>query len=429
MKIFVLNCGSSSLKFQLIETTPELIASNQDRLLARGEIEKIGSGDSIVSFSAHGGPTEKSSRPILSHKEAIQTAFDCMSAAPGIVSDLKEIEGVGHRVVHGGEYFKQSAVIDDDVVRRIESLIELAPLHNPHNLKGYYASKALLPHATQVAVFDTAFHQTLPPRAYLYSLPYLYYTRDKIRRYGFHGTSHRYVSYRFAQIHNTTRDAYKMITCHLGNGCSVCAIDRGQSVDTSMGFTPLEGLLMGTRPGDLDAGAVMYLVGRAEMGLHEVDVVLNKNSGMYGISGVSNDMRELEAETAKGNSRAQLAIEVFCYRVVKYIGAYFAVMNGADALIFAGGIGENAPAIRAKICESLGALGIRLDTKKNQDAVGVERDISAQAAPSAGGAAINAAGPSTSAASASTRVWVIPTNEELLIARDTLRSILKIPHG
>jgi len=420
MKILVLNCGSSSLKFQLIETTPELIASNQDRLLARGEIEKIGSADSIVSFSAHGGAPAKSSRPILSHKEAIQTAFECMSTAQGIVSDLKEIEGVGHRVVHGGEYFKQSTVIDDDVVHRIESLIELAPLHNPHNLKGYYASKALLPHATQVAVFDTAFHQTLPPRAYLYGLPYLYYTRDKIRRYGFHGTSHRYVSYRFAQIHNAKRDAYKMITCHLGNGCSVCAIDQGQSVDTSMGFTPLEGLLMGTRAGDLDAGAVLYLVGRAEMGLHEVDVVLNKNSGMYGISGVSNDMRELEAEAAKGNSRAQMAIEVFCYRVAKYIGAYFAVMNGADALIFAGGIGENAPAIRDRICASLGALGIRIDTKKNMDAVGVEMDISADAGTSAV--------LSSSTAGASTQVWVIPTNEELLIARDTLRSILKIPH-
>jgi acetate kinase len=415
MKILVLNCGSSSLKFQLIETAPELIASNQDRLLAHGTIEKIGSADAIVSFSAHGGASSKSSRPILTHKEAIETAFECMSTADGIVSDLKEIEGVGHRIVHGGEYFQQSIVIDDEVVRRIEGLIELAPLHNPHNLKGYYASKALLPHATQVAVFDTAFHQTLPPKAYLYGLPYLYYTRDKIRRYGFHGTSHRYVSYRFAQIHNATRDAFKLITCHLGNGCSVCAIDHGKSVDTSMGFTPLEGLLMGTRPGDLDAGAVLYLVGRAEMGLHEVDVLLNKNCGMYGISGVSNDMRELQAEAEKGNSRARLAIEVFCYRVVKYIGAYFAAMNGADALIFAGGIGENAPAIRDQICGSLGALGIRLDPEKNRSAVGVERDISVEAPASAEGP--------------STRVWVIPTNEELLIARDTLRSILKIPHG
>lgn len=415
MKILVLNCGSSSLKFQLIETTSELIASNQDRLLAHGTIEKIGSTDAIVSFSAHGGAPSKSSRRVLTHKEAIETAFECMSAAPGIVSDLKEIEGVGHRVVHGGEYFRQSAVMDDEVVRRIESLIELAPLHNPHNLKGYYASKALLPHATQVAVFDTAFHQTLPPKAYLYGLPYLYYTRDKIRRYGFHGTSHRYVSYRFGQIHNTTRDAYKLITCHLGNGCSLCAIDHGKSVDTSMGFTPLEGLLMGTRVGDLDPGAVLYLVGRSEMGMHEVDVLLNKNSGMYGISGVSNDMRELQAEAEKGNCRARLAIEVFCYRVVKYIGAYFAVMNGADALIFAGGIGENAPAIRDQICGSLGALGIRLDPEKNRSAVGVERDISVEAPASAEGP--------------STRVWVIPTNEELLIARDTLRSILKIPHG
>src|SRR5271169_3743153 len=256
MKILVLNCGSSSLKIQLIETTPDLVASNQDRLLARGSIEKIGSEDAIVSFSAPGETPSKSSRPILTHKDAIQTSFERMRTAEGVVSDLKEIEGVGHRVVHGGEYFKQSAIMDDDVVRRIEGLIDLAPLHNPHNVKGYYASKALLPHATQVAVFDTSFHQTLPPQAYLYGLPYLYYTRDKILRYGFHGTSHRYVSYRFAQIHHTTRDAYNLITCHLGNGCSLCAIDHGKSVDTSMGFTPLEGLLMGTRSGDLDAGAV-----------------------------------------------------------------------------------------------------------------------------------------------------------------------------
>src|SRR5579863_5989528 len=383
MLILVLNCGSSSLKFQLIETSPEQIAANGDRALGRGSIERIGAVDSKITFEIAGGEKQVSHRPVLKHKEAIETAFEWLTGESKLIGGPHEIEGAGHRIVHGGESFKGSALITGEVLKEIEKASDLAPLHNPHNLKGYYASKALLPHAAQVAVFDTAFHQTLPPKAYLYGLPYLYYTRDKIRRYGFHGTSHRYVSYRFAQIHNTTRDAYKMITCHLGNGCSVCAIDHGQSVDTSMGFTPLEGLLMGTRSGDLDAGAVLYLVGRAEMGLHEVDVVLNKNSGMYGISGVSNDMRELEAEAAKGNSRAQLAIDVFCYRVVKYIGAYFAAMNGADALIFAGGIGENAPAIRGQICASLGALGIRIDTKKNVGAVGVERDISTDTATGA----------------------------------------------
>lgn len=406
MKLLVLNCGSSSLKFQLIETTPEWITTNRDRLLAHGAIAKIGSGDSIVSFETLRGEKSKFSRPVLTHTDAIETAFHCLTESG--VSKLAEVEGVGHRIVHGGEHFRQSKVIDEEVVRQIESCIELAPLHNTHNLKGYYASKALLPHATHVAVFDTSFHQTLPPKAYLYGLPYLYYTRDKIRRYGFHGTSHRYVSYRFAQIHGANRERYKLITCHLGNGCSVCAIKHGESVDTSMGFTPLEGLIMGTRSGDLDPGAVLYLVAREEMGLHEVDVLLNKHSGLYGISGISNDMKELLTESAQGNGRARLAIEAFCYRVTKYIGAYVAAMNGADAIIFTGGIGENAPSIRARICESLGALGIRLDAEKNDSAIGREQEIGE--------------------ADAATGVWAIPTNEELLIARDTLRAILKIPH-
>lgn len=405
MKILVLNCGSSSLKFQLVETTPEWITANQDRLLAHGAIAKIGSGDSIVSFETPGGQRSKFSRPILTHKDAIETAFHCLTESG--VSRLDEVEGMGHRIVHGGEQFQHSVIIDEEVVRQIEGCIELAPLHNPHNLRGYHASKALLPHAIHVGVFDTSFHQTLPPKAYLYGLPYLYYTRDKIRRYGFHGTSHRYVSYRLAQIHGATRERHKLITCHLGNGCSVCAIEHGKSVDTSMGFTPLEGLIMGTRPGDLDAGAVLYLVGREEMGLHEVDVLINKHSGLYGISGVSNDMKDLLAESDKGNRRAWLAIETFCYRITKYIGAYFAALNGADAVIFTGGIGENAPLVRAQICGSLGALGIRLDAQQNDSAIGREQEIGQ------GGA--------------STSVWVIPTNEELLIARDTLRAILKIP--
>jgi acetate kinase len=404
MNIFVLNCGSSSLKFQLIETSAEQIAANQDRLLVHGEITKIGSADAIVSFQSKGGEKSKVTRPVLKHRDAIEASFDCLKQSG---AELDSIEGVGHRIVHGGEQFQQSVIIDDAVVRGIEGLIELAPLHNPHNLKGYYASKLLLPQATHVAVFDTAFHQTMPPKAYLYGLPYLYYTRDKLRRYGFHGTSHRYVSYRFAQIHNSARDRFKLIQCHLGNGCSVCAVERGVSVDTSMGFTPLEGLIMGTRPGDLDPGAVLYLVEREEMGLHEVDVLLNKHSGLYGLSGVSNDMRDLLGESAKGNSRATLAIDAFCYRVTKYIGAYLAAMGGADTLIFTGGIGENAPAIRAQICSSLGALGIGIDLEKNNAAVGKELDITGDS---------------------KVQTWVIPTNEELLIARDTMRAILKIPN-
>src|SRR5579863_348143 len=394
MKILVLNCGSSSVKFQLIETSPAQIASNQDRMLARGEVERIGSGDAIVSYQAPPAPPARLSRPILKHKQALEAAFECMRASESALGRLEEIEGVGHRVVHGGERFHESVLIDEDVVRGIEASIDLAPLHNPHNLKGYDAARELLPHAAHVAVFDTAFHQTLPARAYLYGLPYDYYTRHKLRRYGFHGTSHRYVSYRFAQLHGATPAGYKLITCHLGNGCSVCAIDHGKSVDTSMGLTPLEGLLMGTRPGDLDPGAVLYLVGTAEMGLHEVEVLLNKQSGLYGLSGRSNDMRDLLAELDRGDARARQAVDVFCYRVTKYIGAYFAAMDGADAVIFAGGIGENSPPVRAQICASLGALGVRLDADKNRQAAGVELEIGESGAP--------------------TRVWVIPTNEELL---------------
>jgi acetate kinase len=405
VKVLVLNCGSSSLKFQLMETSPEQIDADQDRLLASGSVTKIGSRDASIAFDA-GGRRARDTAPVLTHKEAISAAFERLKTNGA--TRLEDVEAVGHRVVHGGEHFTESAIIDEEALKRIEAAGDLAPLHNPHNIKGYYAAKELLPHATHVAVFDTAFHQTLAPKAFIYGIPYLYYTRDKIRRYGFHGTSHRYVSYRFAQIHGRKRQDYKLITCHLGNGCSVCAIDHGKSVDTSMGLTPIEGLIMGTRPGDLDAGAVLYMVDREEMGAHEVDVVLNKYSGLYGISGISNDMRDLLKESEKGNDRARLAVDAFSYRVKKYIGAYYAAMDGTDALIFAGGIGENAPAIREQICSSLGSLGIQIDPKKNETAIGKEQEIGAECG--------------------ATKVWVIPTNEELLIARDTVRVILKIPH-
>ncbi len=408
MLILVLNCGSSSLKFQLIETSPEQIAANGDRALGRGSIERIGAVDSKITFEIAGGEKQVSHRPVLKHKEAIETAFEWLTGESKLIGGPREIEGAGHRIVHGGESFKGSALITDDVLKEIEKASDLAPLHNPHNLKGYFAAKALLPHAAQVAVFDTAFHQTMPAHAYLYAVPYIYYTRDKLRRYGFHGTSHRYVSYRFAQIHGKKRSDFRLITCHLGNGCSVCAIDRGESVDTSMGFTPLEGLVMGTRSGDVDPGAVLYMIDRAEMGAHEVDVTLNTQSGLYGISGVSGDMRDLLEASGKGVERAKMAVEAFCYRVTKYIGAYYTAMGGADAIVFAGGIGENAAAVREKICGPLGALGLRFDAERNAAASGVEKEISAE------GSALKA--------------WVIPTDEELLIARDTLRCILNIPH-
>ncbi len=409
MKILVLNTGSSSLKSQLIETSAEQIQANQDRTLARASIDKIGTGEAIVSCSAAEGQTQKFSREILEHKEAVKTALDCLrEAAAGITGERDQIEGVGHRVVHGGEHFSQSVLMDEAVVRNIEDCIELAPLHNPHNLKGYHAARAMLPESQHVAVFDTSFHQTLPRHAYLYGLPYVLYHRHQIRRYGFHGTSHRYVSYRFAQAHGKRRADFKLITCHLGNGCSLCAIDHGTSVDTSMGFTPLEGLVMGTRSGDVDPAAVLHVMAKEELSSHEISSLLNKHSGLYGLSGLTNDMRTLIEQAGEGNDRARLAIDVFCYRVKRYLGGYYAALNGADAVIFTGGIGENAPSIRAQICESLDSLGIVLDPEKNKAATGKQADISAEGS--------------------SCRVWVVPTNEELLIARDTLRCILKIPH-
>jgi acetate kinase len=417
MKILVINSGSSSLKFQLIETSPEQIASNTDRLLAKGEVERIGSLEALVSYHAWGAADVPSNRrqrprsspkPVLDHAQAIQAALDCLTGPESAVRSLSEIEGVGHRVVHGGEHFSSSVMIDEKVLRQIESCIDLAPLHNPNNLKGYYATRRALPNAAQVAVFDTAFHHALPPRAFHYGIPYVHYSRDRVRRYGFHGTSHRYLSYRFAQLHGHERRDYKLITCHLGNGSSVCAIAHGRSIDTSMGFTPLEGLLMGTRAGDVDPGVLTYLLGREGLTLHELETLLNRQSGLYGISGVSGDMRDLLRESENGNQRAALAIDIFCYRVKKYLGAYLAALNGADAIIFGGGIGENAPSVRAVISESLDGLGVSLDAARNAEAVGIEKPISAP------GSALE--------------VWVIPTNEELLIARDTLRCIKGIPH-
>jgi len=299
-------------------------------------------------------------------------------------------------------------LIDDAVLREIERVSGLAPLHNPHNLKGYFVSRELLPDAAQVAVFDTAFHQTLPPHAFLYGLPYEFYTRDKVRRYGFHGTSHRYISWRYARVHNSTRDRFRLITCHLGNGCSICAIDHGKSVDTTMGFTPMDGLLMGTRPGDLDPGAVLYLTDRDPMGARGVDVLLNQRSGIAGLTGGITDMRDLLAARDSGDVRARYAVDIFCYRARKYIGAYLTVLGGADAILFAGGIGENSAAIRAQICRGLEFLGIHVDVAANEARGNAARSISPADSP--------------------IQVWVVPTNEELVIARDTFRCIHKIPH-
>ncbi|MCW5980981.1 MAG: acetate kinase [Bryobacteraceae bacterium] len=404
MKILAVNCGSSTVKFQLFETSAERAERNEDRALARGMVDKVGAADSSVSFEPAGADKQTIRRPIRDHHEAVEASLATLTeSGNGLLRDLSEIAGVGHRVVHGGEYYSDSVLFDDEVERRVEECVELAPLHNPHNLTGYRAVKALLPRCPNVAVFDTAFHQTIPRRAFLYALPLELYSEHKIRRYGFHGTSHRYVSQRYAQIHGAGLENLKLIACHLGNGCSMTAIDRGRSVDNTLGLTPIEGLVMGTRPGDVDPGVVLHLMSDLKMTVEEVTELLNKRSGLLGLSGETNDMRSLMQASEAGDERARLAIEIFCYRIKKYIGAYLAALNGADAILFTGGIGENAPAIRARACEALDALGVALDPGRNERARGAEAEISADGAK--------------------VKAWVIPTNEELLIARETMRCI------
>lgn len=406
MNILVLNCGSSSLKFQLIATDLERIERNADQRLASGQIERIG-GAVILNFAVEGHAAEKSAAPIRDIAAALDAVLKWI-AAQSIegVKNLGDIDAVGHRVVHGGEYFSKSVLITEEVLRAIEDCIELAPLHNPANIKGIQAVSAIFGRELpQAAVFDTAFHQTLPEKAFLYALPYQLYRRHKIRRYGFHGTSHRYIAYRYRTTGQIPREQVNVITLHLGNGCSIAAIKNGNSIDTSMGLTPLEGLVMGTRAGDLDAAILEFIGEKEGLTIHETEMLLNKQSGLLGISGLTNDMRELIAEMEESNDRrARLAIEIFCYRAAKYIGSYLTALNGADAIIFAGGIGENSPTIRAKICENLQWLGVRLDESENSACVGGREG------------AISAAG-------SSIKISVIPTNEELLIARDTVRLI------
>ena len=406
MNVLVLNCGSSSVRFQLVQTDPARAADGTDRALARGHVENIG-GAALLKYEAADGRAIRESGEILEHKIAVEHVLALLTRADvGVVKDRREIDAVGHRVVHGGERFKASVRIDDGVVQGIEECFDLAPLHNPPNVKGYRAARELLGDAVpQVAVFDTAFHQTMPATAYLYGLPYVLYERHGVRRYGFHGTSHRFVAARLAAHLGRRLDdpALRLIPCHLGNGCSVAAIRGGRSMDTSMGFTPLEGLLMGTRSGDLDPAILLHVMQKEELGPWEVNALLNKHSGLIGISGVSNDMRTLlEAENG-GNERAALAVSIFCYRLMKYIASYMGVLGGADGIAFAGGIGENAPAIRGRTLAPLAGLGIQLDEGRNQELRGEEGEISAS--PSAA------------------RVFVIPTNEEILIARDTMQLV------
>jgi acetate kinase len=412
MNVLVLNAGSSSLKFQVISTDLDRIRQNSDERLCRGGVERIG-GEAIVTVDSKNSPRQKFTAPIRDVSAALDYVLRWLASdRSGIaeIHSLGDIQAVGHRVVHGGELFRESVLVTDAVLQGIEDCIDLAPLHNPVNLRGIRAVRELCgEHTPQVAVFDTAFHTTIPVQAYLYAVPYHLYRRHRIRRYGFHGTSNRYVAYRFRTIQHLTREETNVITLHLGNGCSATAIRGGRSVDTSMGMTPLEGLVMGTRSGDLDPAIVNLIATKEGLSPHEVEMLLNTQSGLLGISGLTNDMKVLQAELKDHDDRrVRLAIEIFCYRARKYIGALLASMGGADAIIFTGGIGENSPDIRARICEGLEWAGVKLDDARNQQTRAREEQIGAEGSR--------------------LPVWVIPTDEELLIARDTVRCVLGEPH-
>ncbi|MDR2132317.1 MAG: acetate kinase [Clostridiales Family XIII bacterium] len=393
MKVLVINCGSSSLKYQVLDMTGE-------SLLAKGLVERIGIEGSTLTHEKIGlNDKFKLTTPMDTHKEALGHVIDALlDKEHGVISDMGDIGAVGHRVVHAGERYAKSVLIDESVVATLEECVELAPLHNPPNLLGIGACKEMMPTTPMVAVFDTAFHQTMPPEAYIYALPYRYYEKYKVRRYGFHGTSHKFVAERAAYLLGVNLNDLKIITCHLGNGASVTAIKRGKCIDTSMGFTPLEGLVMGTRSGDLDPAIVSFIRDKEGIHLHDVIDVLNKESGVLGISGVSSDFRDLESAVEEGNERASLAIKVFAHKVRFYIGAYIAEMNGVDAIVFTAGLGENSANMRSVICSELGNLGIKLDLVRN-----------------------NVRGKETIISRDDSRVAIllIPTNEELMIARDT----------
>ena len=412
MNILVLNAGSSSLKFQIISTDLEQIKEYKDDRILRGEIDGIG-GESVVRIRYRKESGTTLTAPLRDMGAALDYLLRYIASDRSGIAEIKtttDVDAVGHRVVHGGELFKESVLIDDRVLKGIEDCIDLAPLHNPNNLKGIVAARDVFgKDVPQVAVFDTSFHHSIPEQAYLYAIPYHLYRRYRIRRYGFHGTSHRYVAFRYRALRGLSRERTNIITLHLGNGCSAAAIKAGDPIDTSMGMTPLEGLVMGTRSGDLDPAIISVIARKEGMSSSEVDTLLNTQSGLLGISGLTNDMRELQAELKEHDDRrVRLAIEVFCYRVRKYIGAYLAAMGGADAIVFTGGIGENSPAVRARICRDMEWAGLQFDEKRNQETAGREGIISSD--------------------SSKLLAYAIPTDEELLIARDTVRVIKGIPH-
>ncbi len=392
MKVLVLNCGSSSIKYQFIDTDLSLA-------LAKGMVERIGMSSAVLTHQPHDREKIKIVGEILDHTIAIEYVIAVLlSKNHGVIKDKNEIDAVGHRVVHGGETFSGSVLITDEVMKALKDNIELAPLHNPPNIKGIQAAKELLKDVPQVGVFDTSFHVGMPPHAYLYGIPYELYKKYKIRRYGFHGTSHRYVSQRAAILLNKPFEQLKIVTAHLGNGCSMAAVCNGKSIDTTMGFTPLEGLLMGTRSGDMDPSVILYIMAKEGLSLSEANTLLNKHSGLIGISGESSDMREIEEAVGEGNKKAKMAFDVFTYRVKKYIGAYAAAMGGLDALVFTGGIGENSILVRKNVCANMEFLGIDFDDELNNNVKG-ECTITKP--------------------DSKVKVFRIPTNEELVIALDT----------
>lgn len=405
MRVLVLNSGSSSLKFQLVDTDPERMANDQDLVLAEGLVEKIGTADSVVRYSNNRGEKLREEMPILEHGVAVEKLIHLLTHPEhGVIAAVNDIEAVGHRIVHGGEKFSASALITPEILENIRECVELAPLHNPPNILGYEVAVQALPKTPHVAVFDTAFHQTMPDYAYMYALPYALYKQFQVRRYGFHGSSHRYVASRLEKLTTTPLEEMNVITVHIGNGCSMAAIRKGKTIDTSMGMTPLEGLVMGTRAGDIDPAIILFLMEKEGLEIDQANALLNKHSGLLGLSGISNDMRELEAAVEKGEERAILAINVFCYRIRKYIGAYAAALGGVDHIAFTAGIGENSCLIRKKSCEGLEFLGLQFDDGRN--------------------AQFNRGEGLLTMENSRVKAWVVPTNEERVIARDTMICVL-----
>jgi len=405
MNVLVLNCGSSSIKFQIIKTNPEFISNNSDKRLAKGLLERIGFKDAIVTFQAEGQEKNRTVRPLEDHVEGLNVIMDWITSPEANIEGVKsvsDIYAVGHRVVHGGEDMQESALINDEVIKVISNCSELAPLHNPANLMGITACRELLGDSVpQVAVFDTAFHASMPKESFLYAIPYDLYEDFRVRRYGFHGTSHRYVTMQYASQSGISLDDTNIITLHLGNGCSACAVKNGKSIDTSMGFTPLEGLVMGTRSGDVDPSLIEYIGDKKELTAKQVLNMLNKKSGMLGLTRKTSDMRDIEDAAIDGDEQADLALDIFAHRVRAYAGRYFVEIGGARAIVFTGGVGENSPILREKICRGMEAIGLTLDKEANEK---TWRGV---------------AGPIHTADS-TLEAQVIPTNEELLIARDTV---------